>query len=60
MGQLCMGKKSRSKIIDNKVRLKLFGHIKEYAAAQGIFIDRINGGNDHVHLLISPGSEHNV
>lgn len=28
-------------MIDNKVRLKLFGHIREYAAAQGILIDRI-------------------
>jgi len=52
--------KNRSVMLDREVRSNLFGHIFQYASKNGIFIDRINGGNDHVHLLISLGSEQNI
>ena len=52
--------KNRSVMLDREVRSSLFGHIFQYASNNGIFIDRINGGNDHVHLLISLGSEQNI
>ena len=32
----------------------------EHSRCNGIFIDCINGSNDHVHLLISLGSEQNI
>jgi len=47
-------------MLDSEVRSSLFDHIIQYASKNGIFIDRINGGNDHVHLLISLGSEQHI
>jgi putative transposase len=52
--------KNRSAILNHDVRTNLFSHIAKYASNQGIFIDRINGSNDHLHLLISLGSNQNI
>ena len=52
--------KNRSAIMKHDVRANLFSHIAKYASNQGIFIDRINGSNDHLHLLISLGSNQNI
>jgi REP element-mobilizing transposase RayT len=32
----------------------------EHAVNNGVFIDRINGSNDHIHLLISLGTDQNI
>jgi len=46
--------KNRSKILTaKKTRDKLFEHIKENAKKKGIFLDVVNGSDDHVHCLIS-------
>ena len=52
--------KNREVMLNREVRLSLYGHIIEHGRNNGIFIDCINGSNDHVHLLISLGSEQNI
>ncbi len=38
----------------------MFTHIRENARAKGIFIDFINGYVEHVHCLISLGSDQSI
>ncbi len=42
------------------LRVKVWKHIKENAAAKGIYVDRVNGFSDHCHCLISLGSNQNI
>jgi REP element-mobilizing transposase RayT len=49
--------KNRTPFLTKDIRQKVFRHIKENAQEKGIFIDYINGYVDHVHCLISLGSE---
>lgn len=46
----------RPYLID-KMRYKVFSHIKEYAEKKDIYIDHINGYVEHVHCLISLKAE---
>lgn len=39
---------------------KIFGHLAENAGKKGIKLDSINGGNDHVHALISLGADQTI
>lgn len=43
--------------LTDEVRSKVFQHIRENARSKGIFVDYINGYIDHVHCLISLGSD---
>jgi len=43
-----------------ELRKKVFLHIKENAEEKGIWLDCINGYQDHVHCLISIGREQNI
>ena len=52
--------KNRSPVMDGEMRSELFGRIREYSLQNGIFIDRINGGNEHVHLLLSLGASQSI
>ena len=52
--------KNRKPLLTDAVRQKVFRHIRENARGKGIFIDYINGYVDHVHCLISLGSEQTV
>ena len=45
------GTKNRTPFLTSEIRSKIIGHIKENAAAKGIYIDRINGYTDHLHCL---------
>ena len=46
--------KNREPFLDSpSLRKKIWGHIKENAKAKGIFIDTINGYQEHCHCLIS-------
>lgn len=45
--------KNREKLISRDLKPILFDHIKENAKSKDIYIDHINGIEDHVHLLIS-------
>ena len=45
--------KERRKLIVGDIKRKLYEHIRENAKEKDIYIDHINGSDDHVHLLIS-------
>jgi len=42
------------------MRNDLIFHIRENALAKGIFIDHINGNEDHLHALISLASKQSI
>jgi len=52
--------KRRKPLLSKEIRQKIFSHIKNYSIGKKIFIDRINGSSEHVHCLISLGSEQNI
>lgn len=53
---LVFSTKNREPFLNDKnVRLLVFKHIKENAEGKGIFLDCVNGFNDHAHCLISLG-----
>ena len=43
-----------------EMRLKVWNHIRENAKEKGIFIDFINGYNDHCHCLVSLGVDQTI
>jgi REP element-mobilizing transposase RayT len=47
--------KDREPFLTKDIRYKVFQHIKENAKVKDIFIDFINGYDDHVHCLVSIG-----
>lgn len=48
--------KNRAPFLNSKeLRLKVWNHIRENAKKKGIFIDFVNGYNDHCHCLVSLG-----
>ncbi len=52
--------KNRNKIISKKLKPLLLNHIKENSIAKGIFLDSLNCVEDHIHLLISLGTEQTI
>ena len=52
--------KKKQPILTAEIRKQLFDHIRENAIDKDIFIDFINGFNEHVHCLISLGSGQNI
>lgn len=52
--------KSRTKIITKELQPILIEHIKTNARAKGIFILAINCVQDHIHLLISLGTDQTI
>lgn len=46
--------------LTDNIRTSLFKHIRENAIAKGFYIDMINGYVDHVHCLISLGSDQTI
>jgi len=53
--------KNRVPYLDSKeLRQKVWNHIRENAKEKGIFIDFINGYNDHCHCLISLGVDQTI
>ena len=49
--------KERFPYLTDEIRYKVFDHIRENAREKGIFIDFINGYVEHVHCLISLGTD---
>ena len=49
--------KDRHPYLTDEIRTKVFDHIRQYAREKGIHIDFINGYLDHVHCLISLGTD---
>ena len=49
--------KDRQPYLTDEIRGKVFAHIRENARAKGIYIDFMNGWRDHVHCLVSLGTD---
>jgi putative transposase len=52
--------KNREHIISSKLKPLLLDHIKENSFKKEIFIDTVNCTSDHIHLLISLGTEQTI
>lgn len=52
--------KNREPYLTDHIRQKVFAHIRENARAKGIHLDFINGYIDHVHCLISLGTDQTI
>ena len=52
--------KNREPLLIDKYRYALFQHIKENALLKKIYLDRVNGYHDHVHCLVSLGSDQTI
>jgi REP element-mobilizing transposase RayT len=52
--------KNRGPIITKELKPLLLRHIKENSVAKEIFIDSLNCVEDHIHLLISLGTEQTI
>jgi putative transposase len=52
--------KNRQPVLIDKFRYQLFDHIRQNARTKQIFLNEINGYHDHVHCLISLGSDQTV
>lgn len=49
--------KYREKLINKNLKYKLYDHIRENANNKGIYIDHINGVEEHIHILASLNGE---
>lgn len=54
------GTKNREHLISKEVKPLLLQHIKENSIKKEIFIDTMNCVSDHIHLLISLGTEQTI
>ncbi len=52
--------KNREPLLTDEIRQKVFEHIRENARAKNIHLDFINGYIDHVHCLISLGTDQTI
>lgn len=52
--------KNRQPLITKELKPLLLQHIKENSLKKDIFIDTLNGVSDHIHLLISLGTEQTI
>jgi REP element-mobilizing transposase RayT len=57
---LIFSTKNREPLITKEIISEIIGHIKSNAKAIDIYIDLINGVKDHIHILLSLGSEQNI
>ena len=46
------GTKNRTPFLSKEIKEKVIEHIRQNAKAKGIYIDRINGHTEHLHVLI--------
>ena len=52
--------KNREPHLVDSMRQKVFQHIKSNAKEKGIYMDCVNGHVDHVHCLVSLGTEQTI
>lgn len=52
--------KNRTHLISKDLKPLLLKHIKENSTNKGIFIDCLNCTTDHIHLVVSLGSEQTI
>jgi REP element-mobilizing transposase RayT len=60
MIHLIWSTKNRQPIITPQLRVLLLQHIKENSRQKAIFIDAINCVKDHIHILVSLGTEQTI
>ena len=49
--------KNREPVLVDSIRGNLFDHIRQNARIKNIYLDRVNGYHEHVHCLVSLGSD---
>ena len=52
--------KNREPVLIDKFRYPLFEHIKQNTLDKKIYLDRVNGYHDHVHCIVSLGSNQTI
>jgi len=52
--------KNRERIISRELKPLLLEHIKDNAKKKGIYIDRVNCVQDHIHVPVSLGTDQTV
>ncbi len=52
--------KNREPFSTDRIRKDVFEHLKENAKTKGIYVDFIGGYIDHIHCLISLGSDQKI
>jgi REP element-mobilizing transposase RayT len=57
---IVFGTKDRERILVEKIREDVINHILANARTKKIFIDTINGYQEHLHCLISLGTEQSI
>ncbi len=57
---LIFSTKNREALITKENKSEIIEHIKINAKEKEIYIDFINGVKDHIHILLSLGSEQNI
>ncbi len=58
---LVFSTKNRDPLLNTaELRNKIFMHIKQNAAEKDIWLDHINGHNNHIHCLVSLGKEQSI
>ncbi len=54
------GTKNRENLVTHELKDILYKHIKEYCKLNDIYLDSINGIEDHLHLLISLNNDQSI
>ena len=54
------GVKNRENLINSTLKNVLYNHIREYCTKNNIYLDSINGVEDHIHLLISLNNDQSI
>ncbi len=54
------GTKNREQLISKELKPLLLQHIKTNSIKKDIFIDTLNCVSDHIHLLVSLGTEQTI
>jgi len=57
---IVFGTKNRELLLNKNIRGKVISHILENGKSKEIFIDCINGFDDHLHCLVSLGKEQSI
>ena len=57
---LVFSTKNRDKIITKKLKTKLLKHIRDNSKKKKIYIDFINGMEEHCHILLSLGASQSI
>ena len=57
---LIFSTKNRESYITNELKPELISHIRANAKEKDIFIDQLNAVKDHIHILLSLGSDQSI